>query len=240
MKLAGENRINAPPEEVWRALNDPAVLAQCIPGCDSLEKISDTQFKATVTTRIGPVQARFAGEVELQDIDPPNAYTISGKGSGGVAGNARGAAKVKLELDGTATRLVYDVDAQVTGKLAQLGSRLIDSTAKMLAGQFFNKFEQLVSRPAEEAPSATSAATPPRNARATPSPTTPAHTKAAHTKAAHTKAASTAATAAAAAETTGVSNGNAPPRGSSKAIPAWLWAAIISICILLFSYYFRR
>mgnify|MGYP001331352933 CR=1 FL=1 len=147
MKLSGENRINASPEEVWRALNDPAILKQAIPGCDTLEKVSDTEFKATVTTKIGPVQAKFTGEVQLTDLDPPNGYTISGKGSGGVAGNARGGAKVKLVPDGNGTKLSYDVDAQVTGKLAQLGSRLIDSTAKMLAGQFFNKFEALVSKP---------------------------------------------------------------------------------------------
>ncbi|MGE0629994.1 MAG: CoxG family protein [Hyphomicrobiaceae bacterium] len=144
MKLTGDNLIKAPPEVVWQALNDPSVLKQAIPGCDTLEKIGDTQFKATVTTKIGPVQAKFNGEVELTDLDPPNGYTISGKGSGGVAGNARGAAKVKLTPEEDGTRLTYDVDAQVTGKLAQLGSRLIDSTAKMLAGQFFNRFEEIV------------------------------------------------------------------------------------------------
>ena len=212
MKLTGENRINASPEEVWRALNDPEILKQAIPGCDTLEKLSDTAFKATVTTKIGPVQAKFNGEVELQDLDPPNGYTISGKGSGGVAGNARGSAKVKLEPDGTGTKLSYDVDAQVTGKLAQLGSRLIDSTAKMLAGQFFNKFEQLVSKPAEAAP-----------------------------------AAAVAAVAAAAATTTAAATGahSAPApsgaqQGSSKGIPAWVWAVVISACIVLFSFYFKK
>ncbi len=154
MKLSGENHINASREEVWKALNDPDVLREAIPGCNSLEKVSDTQFKATVTTKIGPVQAKFNGEVELQDLDPPNGYTISGKGSGGVAGNARGSAKVRLEPDGEGTKLSYDVDAQVTGKLAQLGSRLIDSTAKMLAGQFFNRFEKIVETPAESEPAA--------------------------------------------------------------------------------------
>ena len=151
MKLSGENRIMASREEVWRALNDPEILKQCIPGCDNLEKNGDNQFKATVTTKIGPVQAKFNGQVQLSDLDPPNGYTISGSGTGGVAGNAKGAAKVRLEPDGRGTRLVYDVDAQVTGKLAQLGSRLIDSTAKMLAGQFFNKFEQIVGKPAAPA-----------------------------------------------------------------------------------------
>lgn len=206
MKLTGENKINASPEEVWRALNDPEILKKCIPGCDTLEKLSDTAFKATVTTKIGPVQAKFNGEVELQDLDPPNGYTISGKGSGGVAGNARGAAKVKLEKDGAGTKLSYDVDAQVTGKLAQLGSRLIDSTAKMLAGQFFNKFEQLVSKPAEAAPAAVAA--PAAGASAKP--------------AAVAQAAASGASA------------------SSKGIPAWVWAVVISACIVLFSFYFKK
>ena len=199
MKLTGENRINASPAEVWRALNDPAILKQAIPGCDTLEKLSDTVFKATVTTKIGPVQAKFNGEVELQDLDPPNGYTISGKGSGGVAGNARGSAKVKLEPDGTGTKLSYDVDAQVTGKLAQLGSRLIDSTAKMLAGQFFNKFEQLVSKPAE--------------------------------------AATTAPVAAAAGKPAAAGGAL---QSSTKGIPAWIWAVVISACIVLFSFYFKK
>jgi carbon monoxide dehydrogenase subunit G len=153
MKLSGENLIPAPREKVWAALNDPEILKQCIPGCESLEKLSDTAFKATVGTRIGPVQARFTGQVTLSDLDPPNGYTISGSGSGGVAGNAKGGAKVHLTSEGSGTRLSYDVDAQVTGKLAQLGSRLIDSTAKMLAGQFFNKFQEVVGgpQPVEEA-----------------------------------------------------------------------------------------
>lgn len=151
MKLSGENLIAAPREVVWKALNDPDILKQCIPGCESLEKVSDTSFKATVGMRIGPVQARFNGQVNLTDLDPPNGYTISGSGSGGVAGNAKGGAKVKLTSEGTGTRLAYDVDAQVTGKLAQLGSRLIDSTAKMLAGQFFDKFQDVVGGPQETA-----------------------------------------------------------------------------------------
>lgn len=150
MKLTGENLIKAPPQVVWGALNDPEVLKQAIPGCETLEKISDTQLAATVSIKIGPVQARFKGEVDLSDLDPPNGYTISGKGSGGVAGNARGSAKVRLTADGDDTRLTYDVDAQVTGKLAQLGSRLIDSTAKMIAGPFFDRFGKIVSE-AEQA-----------------------------------------------------------------------------------------
>jgi carbon monoxide dehydrogenase subunit G len=147
MKLTGENRINARPADVWRALNDPDVLRRAIPGCESLEKVSDTEFKATVATKIGPVQAKFSGQVQLSDLDPPRGYTISGSGSSGPAGNARGSARVRLEPDGAGTRLTYDVDAQVAGKLAQIGSRLIDSAAKMLAGQFFDRFEEIVGGP---------------------------------------------------------------------------------------------
>lgn len=216
MKLTGENHINASPQEVWRALNDPNILKQAMPGCDTLEKLSDTQFKATVTTKIGPVQAKFAGEVELSDLDPPNGYTISGKGSGGVAGNARGSAKVKLVPDGAGTKLSYDVDAQVTGKLAQLGSRLIDSTAKMLAGQFFNKFEQLVSKP--EAASAPASATTGMAAQA----------------------GSAVKTAAAATSAAGSAIGTVGNPSSSKGVPAWLWAALVAVGIVLFSYYFKR
>src|SRR5919109_666692 len=108
MKINGENVIGAPPQTVWRALNDPDVLRRVIPGCESLEKVSDTSFKATVVTRIGPVQAKFNGQVELTDLDPPNGYTISGQGSGGVAGGARGSARVRLVPEGEVTRLSYD------------------------------------------------------------------------------------------------------------------------------------
>ena len=147
MNLNGETIIAAKPDAVWRALNDPEILRQAIPGCETLEKTSDTAFKATVALKIGPMQTRFNGAVTLADMDPPNGYTISGSGSGGVAGNARGSAKVRLEPHGEGTKLIYDVDAQVAGKLAQLGSRLIDSTAKMLAGQFFERFGALVAGP---------------------------------------------------------------------------------------------
>lgn len=144
MKIDGQNEIAAPPQQVWEALNDPDVLRQSIPGCESLEKVSDTEFKATVQTKVGPVRAKFNGEVTLSDLDPPNSYTISGRGSGGAAGNARGSAYVKLQPSGDGTLLTYDIDAEVTGKLAQLGSRLIVSTTKMMAGKFFDKFEEIV------------------------------------------------------------------------------------------------
>ena len=220
MKLSGENHIKASREEVWRALNDPDVLRQAIPGCQSLEKVSDTAFKATVVTKIGPVQAKFNGEVELQDLDPPNGYTISGKGSGGVAGNARGAAKVKLEPDGDGTKLMYDVDAQVTGKLAQLGSRLIDSTAKMLAGQFFNKFEAIVGDQAAAA--------------AAPAASTGSGTGTGTTTGTSASAES------AGAETKSPGNDGSAWKAENKGVPAWFWAVVISLLIVLFAYYFKR
>ena len=133
MDMSGEYLIPAPREAVWRALNDTDILRQCIPGCDEIEKISETSFSAKVTAKVGPVKAKFAGKVELSDIDPPNGYTISGEGSGGAAGFAKGGAKVALEEADEGTRLSYTVDAMVGGKLAQIGSRLIDSTSKKMA-----------------------------------------------------------------------------------------------------------
>ncbi|MCZ6860809.1 MAG: carbon monoxide dehydrogenase subunit G [Alphaproteobacteria bacterium] len=171
MQMSGEYRIEANRDAVWAALNDPEVLKQAIPGCDEIDKTSDTEFKAKVKIKLGPVSAKFAGNVTLSDLDPPNGYTISGEGKGGAAGFAKGGAKVRLEADGPATVLHYEVDAQVGGKLAQIGSRLIDATAKKMAGDFFAKFAEVVEdlEPAEtpapaetraEAPAAETAATP--------------------------------------------------------------------------------
>tara|TARA_Y100000588_G_C13882895_1_gene765279 strand:+ start:184 stop:771 length:588 start_codon:yes stop_codon:yes gene_type:complete len=140
MDMTGEYRIPAPREKVWEALNDPEVLKTCIPGCETLTKDSDTELSATVSTKVGPVSAKFTGKVTLSDINPPEGYKISGEGQGGVAGFAKGGAEVKLEEDGNETVLTYNATAQVGGKLAQIGSRLIDSTAKKMAGQFFGKF----------------------------------------------------------------------------------------------------
>jgi len=140
MEIKGEYKIAAPREKVFAALNDPAVLQACIPGCESLEKTSDTEMKAKVRLRIGPVSATFTGKVTLSDIDPPNGYRISGEGQGGVAGFAKGGAVVTLRDDGGATVLDYNVDAQVGGKIAQVGARLIDGTARKLADEFFGKF----------------------------------------------------------------------------------------------------
>src|ERR1700761_7136353 len=139
MDMTGEYRIAAPREKVWAALNDAAILKQAIPGCDEIEKPSDTSFTAKVTAKVGPVKASFGGKVTLSDMDPPNGYTITGEGSGGVAGFAKGGAKVSLEDDGPGTLLKYSVDAQVGGKLAQIGSRLIDGTARKMAEDFFSR-----------------------------------------------------------------------------------------------------
>jgi carbon monoxide dehydrogenase subunit G len=148
MEIKGEYKIAAPREKVFVALNDPTVLQACIPGCESLEKVSDTEMKAKVRLRIGPVSASFTGKVTLSDIDPPNGYKITGEGQGGAAGFAKGSAVVTLRDDGAATVLDYNVDAQVGGKIAQVGARLIDGTAKKLADEFFGKFATMVGAPA--------------------------------------------------------------------------------------------
>ncbi len=140
MELKGEYRIPAPRERVWAMLNDPNVLRECIPGCESLEGSAAEGFAARVTTKVGPVKATFNGQVTLSNVNPPESYTISGEGKGGVAGFAKGGADVHLAEDGAGTLLTYAVNAQVGGKLAQLGSRLIDSTSKKLADQFFSSF----------------------------------------------------------------------------------------------------
>lgn len=140
MDMTGEERIAAPRDAVWAALNDPDVLRACIPGCQSLTMKSPTELEATVKIKIGPVSASFSGEVTLSNLNPPESYTISGEGKGGIAGFAKGGADVRLTEDGDGTILSYDVKAQIGGKLAQLGSRLIDSSSKKLATQFFADF----------------------------------------------------------------------------------------------------
>jgi carbon monoxide dehydrogenase subunit G len=151
MQMTDSQRIPAPRGKVWAALNDPEVLKRCIPGCESLDMASPTDMTAVVVVKVGPVTAKFGGKVKLSEIDAPNGYRISGEGSGGVAGFAKGGATVRLGEDGpAATILHYEVDAQVGGKLAQLGGRLIDSTARKLAGAFFQSFAAAVaSAPAE-------------------------------------------------------------------------------------------
>jgi uncharacterized protein len=145
MQMNDSQRIPAPKDKVWAALNNPQVLKQCIPGCQNLEMSSPTEMTATVVFRVGPVKATFSGKVTLSDLDPPNSYRISGEGSGGVAGFAKGGAAVRLESESPdVTILRYEVDAQIGGKLAQLGQRLIDSTARKLAGEFFASFGNVV------------------------------------------------------------------------------------------------
>ena len=145
MDLKEERRIAAPREAVFAALNDPEVLAKAIPGCESLDKVSDTEFAATVTAKVGPVRAKFKGQVTLSDLNPPESYTITGEGKGGAAGFAKGGAVINLADDGAGgTIMTYEVKADVGGKLAQLGGRLIEGTSKKLAGEFFGTFEQLV------------------------------------------------------------------------------------------------
>jgi len=150
MEMTGERRIAAPRQRVWEALNDPAVLQAAIPGCESVERTADDAFQAKVAVKLGPMSARFGGKVQLTNINPPESYTISGEGQGGAMGFAKGGADVSLEEVGPEdTILRYNVKAQVGGKMAQLGARLIDSTAKSMADQFFDRFA------AQVAPAAT-------------------------------------------------------------------------------------
>jgi carbon monoxide dehydrogenase subunit G len=147
LTMAGEVQINAPRAEVYRRLNDADTLKASIAGCEELHKVSDTEFQATVTMKIGPVKARWKGKVTLSDLDPPNGYKITGEGEGGVAGFAKGGAAVALSDKDGGTLLKYDVEAQIGGKLAQLGQRLIVGAAKKMADDFFGKFAQAVGAP---------------------------------------------------------------------------------------------
>lgn len=164
MDMTGERRIAAPRGRVWDALNDPAVLKASIPGCESLEKQAADAFRAAATLKIGPIAARFTGSVQLSDLDPPNGYTISGEGQGGVAGFAKGDAKVRLTDDGAGTLLGYEVHAQVGGKIAQLGARLIDASARQMADAFFDRFSAQVAPPAMAAATGVAQAAPPPSA----------------------------------------------------------------------------
>ena len=144
MKLSGSYQINLEKQKVWKALNDPEILKQSIPGCEDFKKNSATEFTATATNKIGPFNATFTGDIQLKDINAPNSYTIEGSGNSPV-GFASGEAKVNLEDSENGTKLIYEVEANVGGKIAQVGSRLIDMTAKKLADIFFGKFSELIS-----------------------------------------------------------------------------------------------
>ena len=143
MKLSGSYQINLPKEKVWEALNDPEILKQAIPGCEEFIKNSETEFTAKATDKIGPFNASFTGDVELKDLNPPNSYKITGSGNSPV-GFASGEASVKLEDENGGTKLIYEVEANVGGKIAQVGARLIDMTAKKMADIFFGKFSELI------------------------------------------------------------------------------------------------
>jgi carbon monoxide dehydrogenase subunit G len=213
MDMTGESRIPAPRDAVWKALNDPAVLKQSIPGCEELEKVSDTEFVAKVTAKVGPVKARFNGRVTLSDLDPPNGYKISGEGQGGAAGFAKGGAEVRLEPDGNGTLLKYTVHAAIGGKLAQIGARLIDGTARKMADEFFGAFAAVVGAGA---------------AAGEPAAVSEAHPAAAEAPTA-TQAPAPAPLA-----------GEAPPAADSRGVKPWIWAGtLIVIAILLLIYYGR-
>ncbi len=157
MEQTGQFRIRAPRNAVWEALQDPEILGRCIPGCESIEAAEKNRFVATVTARVGPVKARFQGEITLSDLNPPESYTLKGNGQGGAAGFARGEARVRLEEQNGDTLLKYDVGANVGGKLAQLGSRLVDGAARKFADDFFASFKQVLEgepSAADEEPSA--------------------------------------------------------------------------------------
>ena len=145
MEMISEQRIPASLDEVWTALNNTEVLKQAMPGCESFDAVEENKFEAKITAKVGPVKAKFKFNVEMTDIDAPNGYTIMGEGQGGVAGFAKGSAKVDLTEDGTDTILAYNVQANVGGKLAQLGARLIDGAAKKMADEFFGNFNELLS-----------------------------------------------------------------------------------------------
>ena len=144
MTMSGEQQLTATREKVWAALNDPEVLKACIPGCETLDVTGENEFSAVATNKIGPVKARFKGKVRLTDLDPPNSYKISGEGDGGIAGFAKGGAIVALTDKDGGTLLTYNVEAQIGGKLAQLGQRLVNGAAKKLADDFFTKFAAAV------------------------------------------------------------------------------------------------
>ena len=144
MQIAGEQKIEAAPEAVWAALNDPEALRRSIPGCETLMRTGANEFTGAVRAKVGPVSATFKGKVELTDLDPPHGYTLTGRGQGGAAGFAKGDAKVRLVADGEGTRLTYIATVDVGGKLASVGGRLIESVSRRMADDFFGRFSNVV------------------------------------------------------------------------------------------------
>ncbi len=226
MKMNGEELIPASRERVWAALNDPEVLKQAIPGCESITKKSPTAFEATVVAKVGPVKAKFGGDVTLSKLNPPVSYVISGQGKGGAAGFAKGGASINLAEAEGGTLLSYDVDAQVGGKLAQIGSRLIDSSARKMAGDFFKRFAKLAASDMEIAgekkPAAKTRAKPTTRAKASTKakPATeaeaPAKAKAAPKTRATTKAAAATKTKAPAKTKAAARTATKPARKSAR------------------------
>ena len=161
MNMSGEQRIAAPRQRVWEALNDPETLRASIPGCQSLEKETDDRFAATVEVKMGPIGARFKGAVSLTDLNPPNGYTLSLHGNGGITGSVKGNAKVRLREDAGSTLIAFEVDAEVAGRMAQLGGPIIDATAKQLADKFFTRFGEIVGGAAQPSETARAGATAP-------------------------------------------------------------------------------
>jgi carbon monoxide dehydrogenase subunit G len=158
MEMTGEQLIPVPQAEVWRALNDPEVLKACIAGCEAIERVSDTEYRVVMVAAVGPVKAKFNGKLVLSDLNPPNSYSLSFEGSGGAAGFGKGGAQVSLKTEGAGTRLTYSAKASVGGKLAQVGSRLIDGVARKMADDFFTAFNEKLAGPAAKpAQGATSA-----------------------------------------------------------------------------------
>ena len=229
MDMTGEYHIAAPRQKVWDALNDPEILKQAIPGCETITKHSDTEMSATVRAKVGPVSARFGGKVTISDRDPPNGYKIMGEGTGGPAGFAKGGATVKLTDDGDGTKLSYTVEANVGGKLAQIGSRLIDATARQMADNFFSKFGQIV---------ASGAAAPSAPAAATPSTSTPAAGAAAEAPPV------TVAVSPAAARRLGrvppPSRTPPAPGNESKRLSPAVWVTALAVVVIALLYFFTR
>jgi uncharacterized protein len=157
MEMTGEQLIALPQVDVWRALNDPEVLKACIPGCEAIDKTSENEYRVAMTAAVGPVKAKFSGKLVLSDLQPPNSYSLSFEGSGGAAGFGKGGAQVSLKPEGPATRLSYTAKASVGGKLAQVGSRLIDGVAKKMADDFFTAFNRKVAGQAPQGQAASSA-----------------------------------------------------------------------------------
>ena len=151
MEMTGEQLIHASQADTWAALNDPEVLKACVPGCESIDRVSDTEYVVQMTARVGPVSAKFKGKLNLSNMNPPHSYSIAFEGQGGVAGFAKGGADVSLTPEGHSTKLAYKVKANVGGKLAQIGSRLVDAAANKVANDFFNAFNAKVGKPAHGA-----------------------------------------------------------------------------------------